>query len=122
MKNVKKIMALFFLFAVIHGFDAPSALANQMLQIPKIVGRGVLNVASSPLEVLRTPIVESGQHRYLWPLTGLPRIFRNVAYRLTSGLYDIGFYPLATPFLDEAPPFTEKMGISNYIWNNEDDY
>ncbi len=103
-------------------FYTPCLWANQAAQIPQIMGRGLVNVVSSPFEAVRTPIVESGQHQYLWPFSFGFRAVRNFAYRLTSGIYDIGFYPLATPFLDETPPLTDKMGLSNYIWQNEDAY
>ncbi len=123
MKNIRRIVSIFFL--LITGsifFGSSSARANQVLHIPQIMGRGVLNLVSFPLEVVRTPAVETGAHHYLWIFSSVPRTFRNVIYRLSSGLYDIAFYPFATPFVEEAPPFTQKMGLSNYIWQNADDY
>ena len=100
----------------------PLLWANQAAQIPKIMGRGLVNVATSPLEIFRTPVVEFGQHRYLWPLTFGFRTLGNFTSRLTSGLYDFGVYPLATPFLDQTPPLTSEMGIADYIWQTEDAY
>ena len=117
-RKIQQLAAVLFICSL----GASPVWANQAAQIPQIMGRGLLNVISSPLEIIRTPLVESGQHPYAWPLTCLPRTLRNFCYRLTSGIYDIAFYPFGAPFLDKTPPFTEKMGISEYIWQNEDSY
>jgi len=93
-----------------------------VLNAPQVVIRGLVNLVTSPLEFLRTPVVEQREHKWLWPITFIPRAARNGIYRAASGLNDILFYPVVAPFMDENPPLTEQVGISNYIWQGGDEY
>ncbi|MBP9865176.1 MAG: hypothetical protein KBC91_02105 [Candidatus Omnitrophica bacterium] len=101
---------------------AEMTAGEKSARIPAIMVRGAFDAITAPAEFFYTPKAESKEHPKLWPVTALPRTITNVSYRLTSALYDMAFYPFAAPFVDEAPPLTEKMGLSADVWENENEY
>lgn len=105
-----------------HAQASEKTTGEKAARIPAIMVRGIWDFVSAPLEIIRTPVVESEHHPRLWPITFLPRAITNMAYRVNSAVYDIVFYPFAAPFVEETPPLTEKMGIAADVWQTEDDY
>ena len=101
---------------------AEMTMGEKSARIPSILARGAFDAITAPAEFIYTPKAESKEHPRLWPVTALPRTVTNVAYRLTSAIYDIAFYPFAAPFVDETPPLTEKMGLSADVWETENEY
>jgi len=121
-KNMKRLAAVTLLILGCFHAEAHAALAGGAQNIPAVMVRGLGSIVCVPLELVRTPMAEAKEHSRLWPFTSAPRIFRNASYRLASGVYDAAFYPFAMPFIDEAPPLTERMGIANSILSAEDDF
>jgi len=95
---------------------------NRLSRIPAIMVRGAFDILSSPAEFIYTPKHESERYPRLWPVTSLTKTATNIFYRIGSGVYDIAFYPFAAPFVEETPPLTEKMGLAQDVWQNEDEY
>ncbi len=121
-KNMKWLAAVMLIIFGSLRSEAHAALAGGAQNIPAVMVRGLGSIVTMPLELFRTPVAEAKEHSRLWPFTSAPRIFRNAAYRLASGVYDTAFYPFVMPFIDEAPPLTERMGIANTILSAEDDF
>ncbi|MCB9799892.1 MAG: hypothetical protein H6757_03955 [Candidatus Omnitrophica bacterium] len=117
----KKALMPFLLLGFFFFFPQTPAQAK-LSNIPKVYGRGLVNAVSIPLEALRTPYVEMKEHHWIWPFSFFPRTFRNVMFRTASVVNDLVFYPFTAGFVDEVPPMTEKIGISNYIWETEDEF
>jgi len=101
---------------------AEMTTGEKSARIPSIMVRGAFDAITSPAEFYYTPLHESKEHPKLWPITSLTRTATNIFYRISSGVYDIAFYPFAAPFVDETPPLTEKMGLSADVWENENEY
>lgn len=81
-----------------------------------VEARGVMNLISAPLEVVRTPVVESRTHKWIWPVSSVPRLFGNIFSRVVSSVYDIAFSPFVQPFTNDITPLTEPMGLPDYAW------
>ncbi len=121
-KNMKRAAAVTLIFLGCLHPKAHAALAGGFQNIPAVMARGLSSLASAPLELIRSPMAESKEHPKIWPLTSGLRTLRNGFYRGISGIYDILFYPLAMPFIKEARPMTERLGISNSILSTVDDF
>ena len=125
----KVLLSLFFILVL----STPQVFADKD-EVPKrgeaknsqrvgtVMGRGFKNLALAPFELFRTPLIEMKEHPRIWPITFVPRVFKNVSTRGFSAIYDIFFYPLAMPFLDETPSYTEKMGLDPDFRGKEDEY
>ena len=83
--------------------------------------RGLLNVASLPLEIPYTGVREIKKHSKAWPVTYIPRLFSNMAYRFASGANDFFIYPWVAHWEEDMRPLTERVGLSDYVWQQEAD-
>lgn len=84
-----------------------------------VLGRGLLNVPGTVVEVFTTPLREPEIHPKAWPLTGLLRIPMNVITRAASAVNDIAIFPWVVPFTDDLSPITEPMGLPEYAWSRD---
>lgn len=82
-----------------------------------VLGRGLLNLIGTPFELIRTPIAEVDNHKWLWPITFIPRAINNVVIRATSAVNDLVVYPWMVPFTDDLSPITEPFGLPQYVWS-----
>lgn len=82
-----------------------------------VLGRGVLNLFGFPFELIRTPIAEPSTHKWVWPVTSIPRSITNALARASSAVNDIIVYPFVVPFTDDLSPITEPMGLPKYVWS-----
>src|SRR5262245_41869055 len=73
-----------------------------------VLGRGLLNIVGTPLEIIRTPIAETKMHKWAWPVTFIPRAVTNILIRATSAVNDIVVYPWVVPSTDDLSPLTES--------------
>ena len=81
-----------------------------------VLWRGVINLVSSPLELLATPMREPHDHKWVWPITSIPHSVLNVIVRAGSSLQDILVYPFVVPFTNDISPLTEPYDLPEYIW------
>lgn len=82
-----------------------------------VLGRGLLNIPGTVVEVFATPFREPAIHPKAWPITGLIRIPTNVIIRAVSAVNDLVVYPWVVPFTDDLSPFTEPMDLPEYAWS-----
>jgi len=124
MTKLKPVFFLMLGLMIFQGESQASQLTTgeKVSRIPALMVRGLFDIASTPAELIRTPAVERKEHPKAWPLTVLPQTFTNIVTRVSSGGYDILFYPFAAPFVDETPPLTEKMGLAGDVWELEDEH
>ena len=86
-----------------------------------VIGRGLANLAGSPLELPRSIVKEVKMHPRLWPITFIPRVLSNIFIRGTSAANDIAFFPWVAPFTDDIASWAEQMGLPEYPWQWEED-
>ena len=84
-----------------------------------VISRGLINLATLPLEIPRSFNQEKEWHTKLWPVTGLPRAFDNIFMRWASSLHDILIFPWVVPYTDDLSPLTEPMGLPEYPWEKD---
>lgn len=84
-----------------------------------VLGRGLLNIPGTAVEVIATPMREPSIHPKAWPITGLIRIPTNVIYRAVSAVNDLVVYPFVVPFTNDISPLTEPMGLPEYAWSRD---
>jgi hypothetical protein len=84
-----------------------------------VMGRGVLNLLGFPFELIRTPIAETQVHKWVWPVTFIPRAITNVIARASSATHDLLVYPWLVPFTDDLSPITEPLGLPTYVWGKQ---
>ncbi len=95
-KQILKIILTFILFS----FLTSSTSACPAL---KKLGRGVINVATSPLEVPKQTFIEFNRgrkitfHVSVWILSGLAKGTAYSIGRLASGVWDIVSFPIPKP-------------------------
>ena len=118
---MKKI--LFLLFLIFLPTVSLYALGNEQFshrgplgRMGVVEARGLINVVTSPLELIGTAVREPKFHSRLWPVTVLPRIGLNVVLRLISGANDAFFFVWVVPFTDDITPLTNDMGLPEYPW------
>lgn len=117
----KKFAAVFILLLTMtgsaHAYDTGHTDKGYFQRVLMAEKRGILNAVGLPLELVRTPIAESGEHKWLWPVTFFPRFLTNVFGRTVSAVNDILIAPLFYyPFSDDMTPFTEPLGLPEYPW------
>ena len=118
MKKLVMLGVVLSLFAVpaAYAYDTGRSEDGYFTRCMKIEGRGFLNLLSIPAELVRTPVVEARAHKWVWPVTSVPRFFSNLVSRIVSGAYDIVFSPFIQPFTNEITPLTDPMGLPDYGW------
>ena len=87
-----------------------------MGRMKTVIGRGLLNVVSAPIEVVWAGPREAKRHPKAWPFTIIFRSFYNLFIREASGCYDVLIYPFVVPFTDDISPLTEPMNLPEYPW------
>ena len=85
-------------------------------RIVEVEKRGILNFVGTAAELIYTPMAEPAKHRYVWPITMIPRTLSNILMRFTSAVADIACLPWILPFTDDISPLTEAMGMAEYPW------
>jgi len=121
---MKKIIALISLVGLlvlpVNGY----AYDNDQNAFKRILiseSRGLLNLATAPLELIYTPIRELKKHPKAWFVTFIPRAAGNLIYRAVSGVNDAFFYPFYGAFAKDNRPWTEPMGLSDYVFQKPAD-
>ncbi len=117
----KAFLTAFILLFVVSqtafaSYEPVKAKHNPVTRAGIVIGRGLLNIAGLPAELVTTGIRESRMHRYIWPFTYTPRFFYNGMVRITSAVNDIGFFPWIVAYTDDLSPFTEISGLPEYPW------
>ncbi len=84
-----------------------------------VLGRGVINVVSLPLEIPRTAISLSQDQPKMWPITFIPHAVSNLIFRASSALNDIILFPFRAAFVDDLTPWTRGMGLPDYPWQKD---
>jgi len=113
-------VVMVFINLNLPAFAADGFRANTK-DILTVMTRGMVNVATSPLEAPRAFKVERKEHKWLWPVTFVPRYFTSTVYRFVSGAMDFALHPFIVPFTEETPrPWTEPMGLPDYVWQKGD--
>ena len=82
----------------------------------QVFGRGLANLAASPLEISSSVIRETEMHSRLWPVTVIPRTVSNVIFRGTSAINDMLLLPWYAPFVEDTAPLTDGIGLPRYPW------
>ncbi len=119
---MKKIFLILFILSIFFQNPANAAFEdgrtqqNGFVRECIVLGRGVTNLVTSPLELLATPLREPGIHRWLWPMTSVPRGITNVIVRLSSGVNDLLVHPFVVPFTNDISPITEPYDLPEYVW------
>ena len=91
---------------------------NPVARIGYVLLRAVGNVAGIPFEISGSMRREYGMHKWLWPVTWMPRFFGNIAIRGASIANDVLVYPFTAPFTNDLSPFTEAYDLPEYPWQN----
>lgn len=81
-----------------------------------VEARGLINVVTTPLELIGTAIREPKIQPKWWPVTILPRMGLNFVLRVVSGVNDALFFVWVVPFTDDITPLTDDMGLPEYPW------
>ena len=116
----KAILCLVFLLslsATAHALEDGRTTHGVLAREGIVLGRGLLNLLGFPFELIRTPIAEPSTHKWIWPVTSIPRSLTNVLARASSAAHDIIVYPWVVPFTDDLSPITEPMGLPKYVWS-----
>lgn len=87
-------------------------------KIASVEARGVVNVVTSPLEVVATGKREIKMHPRLWPATYLPRFLGNFVVRIVSGVNDILVLPWYVAWGDDIP-LTRGFDLPDYAWQRD---
>jgi hypothetical protein len=88
-------------------------------QAGAIEGRGLVNFLSMPLEFRKAAVIETQDHPKAWPLTYVPRLFTNLATRLTSSVNDFLVLPLSSMATQDTTPLTRRFDMPDYAWQKE---
>lgn len=117
----KTIVLTIFLLSLVVVTNASPAWARlePLKRVGYVFSRGIVNVVTSPLELIRTYRYERNIHKYVWPATAFPRSVTNGMVRGMSGLTDIAFMPFVVPWTEDASPIAEPMGLPEFVWQGE---
>lgn len=121
-RTFMKWIRFLVLAILLQAMALPAARAEEGVkaafkEIGLLTGRGLVNMATALLEFPRAFRVEKKEHPHMWPIGFLPRYTTFAIYRFVSGTMDLIFHPWIIPFSDETPrPWTEPMGLPDYIW------
>lgn len=126
MKKLAGILAVFILFASnasaadIEVTREGRSDLNGFQRSGYVFVRGLTNVVTSPLELIRTFNVEREWHPKAWPVSYPFRSIYNILLRVSSGAYDFAFMPFfVVPFTDDIRPFTRFYDLPDYPWQKE---
>ena len=118
-KKVTLILAgLLFLGAAVVFAAEPVKKECALKRISSIEKRGVMNLLTSPCEVVATFKTEKKNHPKAWPYTYIPRIVANTAIRWSSSANDIFILPWYAATGD-ATPLTRRFDLPDYAWEKE---
>ena len=81
--------------------------------------RGWVNFATSAGEAVNAFKTEKKDHPKAWPATYVPRLFSNLAIRISSSIYDIGVLPWYAGMINDSTPLTRRFDLPDYVWDKE---
>jgi hypothetical protein len=117
-KKIAWILTGFFLLGACP-LDAAGTVKkeNVFKQIAVIETRGVVNFLTTPAEFVYTVKTEKKEHPKAWPATYIPRVFGNIATRVTSSINDFIVLPW---YVAQAgtTPLTRHFDLPDYVWEN----
>lgn len=114
------LLGLFSSTAPFQNAMAVEGTDHALKKIAYVESRGIMNAAAIPLEIPLTAVRERREHRFTWPFTYIPKLFTNIAMRLTSATYDVFVYPWISPVSEDITPLTEQMGYQNYSFQGDE--
>lgn len=121
---MKKILTITILVTMLaapaYAYDTGRSDDSFLKRWLSVEARGFVNIVSTPFELIRTPVVESRTHKWIWPVSFVPRLISNIFVRAVSGVYDIAFSPFVQPFTNDTTPMTEPLGLPDYAWQFEE--
>ncbi len=91
---------------------------NAFKQIASIEKRGLVNLLTSPGELVYTFKEEKKSHPKAWPVTYVPRLFTNTAIRWGSSVNDFIVLPWYAAASDDTP-LTRHFELPDYVWEKE---
>lgn len=106
-----------FLAGPLFAYDTHRTDEGAFRRILSAETRGFLNLISTPLEVVRTPYAEARRHKWIWPLTMIPRTISNILIRTASSVQDIVISPISLSFSNDMTPLTYPLGLPDYAWD-----
>lgn len=118
----KFLQGLFALSIFTFLFSSPASAQssvndhNIFAKYAIVLGRGVLNLATAPLEIVFVIPREHQIHPKAWPISFIPRAITNMGYRATSSVHDVFYYPLAIPFGKDITPLTAKFDLPVFVF------
>ena len=118
-KIARILLSLLFLGSFSVFAKETAAKENYFKQVLSVEGRGVVNVVTSPGEVVRTYIAEKKNHSKAWPATYLPRLLMNFATRFVSGANDVFILPWYAWAAQDTTPMTQHFDLPDYVWQKE---
>ncbi|PIW61648.1 MAG: hypothetical protein COW13_03125 [Candidatus Omnitrophica bacterium CG12_big_fil_rev_8_21_14_0_65_50_5] len=120
MRKAKTLILVILLMGIFctqtHASDSWRSERGYFGRLLTVEARGLLGAVAAPLELVRTPVAERINHKWLWPVTFLPRFVNNIVTRVVSSIYDIAAYPFILPFSNDITPLTDPMGLPDYAW------
>jgi hypothetical protein len=120
MKKTVCLTLLCFMLGTAFLFAAEtSEEPGKFKQILKCEGRGIVNAATFPFELLWTPVSEHRDHPRAWPLTYFPRVFANFLTRAGSAFHDVAVNPVYVIFAGDSTPLTRRMDMPDYFWQKQ---
>ncbi len=91
------------------------SVLQQKLSLEK---RGLVNLVTSPGEVVNAFKTEKKDHPKTWTLTYIPRLFMNFFVRVGSSANDFIVSPwYSSP--SDAIPLTRRFDLPDYVWEKE---
>lgn len=87
-------------------------------KIASVEARGIVNIVTSPLEVVATGRREIKMHPRLWPVTYVPRFIGNLVVRIVSSANDVFVLPWYVAWGDDTP-VTRGFDLPDYAWQRD---
>ncbi|MFA7255633.1 MAG: hypothetical protein WC133_06015 [Candidatus Omnitrophota bacterium] len=91
---------------------------NAFKQIVSVEKRGLVNLLTSPAEIVYALKWEKKDHPKAWPVTYLPRFITNAVVRVSSSLNDFILLPWYVTWGDPTP-LTRHFELPDYVWEKE---
>lgn len=120
----KSAAAFFILILSIHPVSGWSQTEGKTSMAPAmrplvVMMRGAANVLGAPAEIYSTGVREVRMHKWVWPVSYVPRLVTNLFIRAASGVNDFFLAPWVVPYTDDISPITEPMALPAYPWQIE---
>jgi hypothetical protein len=95
---------------------------NQIFRRAKVFFRGVVNIATLPLEVPRTVIEERKRNPENWEWSLMPRTLENVVGRGLSAVNDSVFLAFMKSPDASSEPWTRQWELPDYPWKENKNF